>query len=108
MQEGYSASFLLDVRRKSCSRSNFAVNMVRELFSLEERKTSNVRGVLGKRQLDPNRLEKIRIATFQNYPCNAGEKEECCWRDACKAVDESCRRHNKEREKNKQKENMVP
>ena len=82
--------------------------MVRELFPLEERKISNIRGVLGKKKLDPVKIECIRVATFQMYPCSTGENEDRCWKDACKAIDESCRRYNKEREKIRQKENIPP
>ena len=47
-------------KNKSCSRRNFAARLVRELFTIEERKTCNVRGVLGKDQLDPSVVEYIK------------------------------------------------
>lgn len=98
----------MDVKRQSCSRNNFATNMVRKLFPLEERRISNVKGVLGKKQLDPEILSQIREATFQMYPCDSGEKQDTSWRVCCKAIDESCRRFNKEREKQRMKENIPP
>ena len=106
----FSADFLLGVKKDSCSRNNFAANMVRRLFPEEERKCSNVKGVLGKKKLDPEKLSQVRKATFQLYPCESGEKEDNSWKLCCKAIDESCRRFNKEREKRKmkEKENVAP
>ena len=48
VQLALSSIDVVKVRNKSCSRKNFAANLVRKLFSDEEMKTSNVRGVLGK------------------------------------------------------------
>ena len=64
----FTPSFLASIRAGICSRLNFSVNMVRSLFSLEERKASNVGGKLGKKQLDPQRIIRIKEATFQTYP----------------------------------------
>ena len=98
----------MDVKKRSCSRNNFATNMVRELLSIEEWKKSNVKGVLGKEKIDSKKLENVQEATFHMYPCNSGEKEDQSWKMCCKAINESCRRFNKEREKNKLKENVPP
>ena len=92
------SAFLCKVKRESCSRSNFAANLVRKLFSVEERRKSNVRGKLGKQQLDPNRMEQIRQATMEMYPCETRENEAHVWTYCCKAVDESCRRLNRAKE----------
>ena len=73
--------------------------MVRELFPVEERMKSNVNGVLGKEQLNPEKLTLVKEATFQMFPCDVGEREDYAWRMCCKAIDESCHRFNKEREK---------
>ena len=43
-----SAAFLIQMRGNSCSRGNFAANLCRQWFSLEERKSSNVCGKNGK------------------------------------------------------------
>ena len=64
----FTPSFLASIRAGICSRLNFSVNMVHSLFSLEERKASNVGGKLGKKQLDPQRIIRIKEATFQTYP----------------------------------------
>lgn len=89
------APFLCEVKQESCSRSNFACNLVRKLFSTEERRKSNVRGKLGKQQLDPTKMRQVRQATFQMYPCESRENEAHVWTYCCKAVDESCRRLNR-------------
>ena len=101
----FSTPFLLEIKRQSSSRGKFATNMVRKVIPEEERKVSNVRGVLGKKQLNPVKLAQIKEATFQLYPCEYGESLDNCWRACCKAIDESCRRFNKTREKQKMKEN---
>lgn len=84
-----------EVRLKSCSRSNFCSNMVRQLYSVEERKRSNVRGKLGKSKLDPTRLAIVHQTAFQVYPLATGEREETVWSHCIKAIDESCRRLNR-------------
>ena len=88
----HTAGIVNEVRLLSCSRSNFCANMVRQLFTVEERMRSNVRGKLGKSQLDPARLAVIRQAALQMYPLGTGEREELVWRQCIKAIDESCRR----------------
>ena len=47
---------LFHIKNKSCSRKNFTANLVKQLFSEKTLKNSNVRGVLGKTQLDPFKL----------------------------------------------------
>ena len=59
-QSQFSAAFLLEVKRQSVSRNKFATNMIRKLIPLDERKVSNVKGVLGKKKLDPEKLSQIR------------------------------------------------
>ena len=98
--------WLPDCRGKDAerSRSNFAVNLVRRLFTTEERKISNVKGVMGKRKLDPDVMQQIKGATFQLFPCDTMENEGHVWTYCCKAIDECCHRLNRVKEK----ENMHP
>ena len=84
----FSASLLTAVRRQSCLRNNFAANLVRNVFSAAEMRVSNVRGVLGKQKLDPQKIEQIQEAVFQVYPCGTGERCEEVWRACSKAIDE--------------------
>ena len=91
----FTASVLIEAQRQSCSRNNFTANLVRKIFSAEEMKISNVRGVLGKMRLDPRKIDQINKVVFQMYPCGTGEKPDSIWRACCKAIDESCRRLNR-------------
>jgi len=91
----FTPSFLASIRARSCSRQNFAVNLVRSLFTVNERKVSNVAGVLGKKKLDPKRIVRIKEATFQTYPLEAGETIVGAWALCIKSIDESCRRLNR-------------
>lgn len=90
-----TTSFLAQHRSKSCSRQNFAANLVRALYSHEERKESNVAGKLGKKQLNKGTMTDIRAAVFQIYPLGVGEREEKAWSACITAIDESCRRLNR-------------
>lgn len=91
----FSASFLMDLKSQSCSRANFASKLARTQFTEEERKNSNVKGVLGKKKLDQKKMIQIKEAVFQIYPCESGESQHSAWITCCKAVDESCRRLNR-------------
>ena len=84
-----------EVRLRSCSRSNVCANMVHHLYSIEERKTSNVRGKLGKHALDPVRLAIVHRSAFEVYPLATGEQEDMMWHQRIKSIDEVCRRLNR-------------
>ena len=45
--------------RASASRKNFVANLVRRVFTMEERASSNVKGVLGKQKLDPAKIAYV-------------------------------------------------
>ena len=77
---------------KSCSRRNFAVNLVRELFSEEVRKNSNVAG-RGKEQLD--KVKYVKSTVFKFHPCTQADKVSDVWKDCIAMIDESNRRLNK-------------
>ena len=55
---------------KSCSRPNFAVNLVRELFSEEIRKISGRK----KERLDEEKMAYIKATVFQFHPYPQTEK----------------------------------
>ena len=78
------------IRANSCSRENFASKLVKELFTVEERSTSNVKGVLGKEKLDENKIKYIQKITFENYPCSSLEHQKC-WAKCVKAIDSASR-----------------
>ena len=95
--EEFTFAFLMDVKSQSCSRANLASKLVKHLFTKEERKNSNVKGVVGKSQLDPKRLIKIKESVFQIWPCETGETQSSAWNQCCKAIDEAGRRLNKKK-----------
>jgi len=76
---------------KSCSRPNFAVNLVRELFSEDIRKISNVSG-RGKKRLDEEKMAYIKATVFQFHPCPQAEKISEKWKECVIMIDESNRR----------------
>ena len=84
-----------DVQLQSCSRNNFHVNLVNCLFSLEARRSSNVKGKLGKCRLDPVRLLSVRQFVLELYPLAGGESEDVAWWQCIKATDEASRRLNR-------------
>lgn len=90
-----SAGFLAAIKSKSCSRVNFSANLVRSLFTEEERKTSNVNGKNKKKKLDEVRMQSVKEATMYMYPCEVGKKVEQVWIGCIKAIDESNRRINR-------------
>lgn len=89
-----TAAFLADVKAKSSSRSNFATNLSRHMFSEEVRGNSNVAGKCGKLQLDSTIISKIKTACFQMYPLSGNETELIEWKRCHRAIDEGCRRLN--------------
>ena len=86
---------------KSCSRKNFSSLLVKELFSEEVRKSSNVSGKLGKKQLDPNIIEYVKVTTFERWPLAQAEKMEKEWQECKAAIDESNRRLSRKVKKTK-------
>ena len=82
------------IQRNSCSRRNFAVNLVRNIFDEDTRKLSNVAGKLGKLKMNPVLMEYIKSVTFQYYSLEPFEKEKKEWHNCVVAIDESNRRLN--------------
>ena len=86
---------LYSLRLKSCSRANFSVNLVREIFSKEERQESNVKGKRGKKKLSEGKMSIVQEKSFQIYPLANGEDYYKSWRLCERAIDESNRRLNR-------------
>ena len=74
---------------------------MKELFSEEVRKSSNVSGKLGKKQLDPNIIEYVKVTTFEHWPLTQAEKMEKEWQECKAAINEYNSRLNKEVTKTK-------
>ena len=82
------------IQKNSCSRRNFAVNLVRNIFDEDTRKLSNIGGKLGKLKMNPVLMEYVKSLTLQYYPLEPFEKEKTEWSKCIIAVDESNRRLN--------------
>jgi len=91
---GFNISYLSTIKKKSASRTNFAVSLVRDNFDQQTRAKSNVLDKCDKQQLDPKVIEKIKTATFQMYPLDGSESMTLAWRKCHVAIDKSCRRLN--------------
>ena len=74
------------------SRRNLAGRLTDCLFTLEEKQTSNFRGVLKKERLDMKKTEAIRRACLSSYPPLQHEPPHAFERDIREGVDEMCRR----------------
>ena len=86
------AEKLVSVRIQSSSKRSFAKNVAVLAFTRQERMTSNVKGVLGKKQLSPNRIEKIKQVVFNHFPLETGETYEKAWSSCRNAIDENSRK----------------
>ena len=80
------------IRRKSCSRKNFAAKLVEVTFDKDTRSRSNVAGKLGKLKL---KIEYVKSLVFQHFPLEENEKQETEWPLCVVAIDEKNRRLNK-------------
>ena len=66
---------LVVIRNESSSRRNFAKNVATRAYSEEKRKSSNVKGKVGKNQLSPTRMEGVKKAVFCQFPLEGWENE---------------------------------
>ena len=74
---------------------NFAANINRRIFSFTERSNCNVRGKLGKRKLDEEKVEYIKRIAFRMFPLESKETVKTAWNACITAIDEVNRRLNK-------------
>ena len=89
---GMSPNLVKVLDRESGSRKNLASKLVRQVFSLTERGSSNVMGLKGKCRLDPKRIELVQSLTFALRPMKPGENEDHIWKKECvKAIDSANR-----------------
>ena len=92
-----TADMVKEARSRSNSRSNFATNLVRQLFDENTRAKSNIAGVCKKEKLDPKKIAAVKRSTLHVYPLAYGESELIAWKKCHLAIDESCRRLNKKK-----------
>ena len=73
------------------AREEFSRHLVDQFFSYDDLADANVRGVKGKRLLDPNKIQKIRDTVFRTYPLRSNENEEYFWKFICDKINAKCR-----------------
>ena len=88
-----SMDILLKLKNEANSRRNFALQQAEQMFTYDERLTSNCQGKRGKKQLD-KRLEIIRQNTLRLWPLENKEDESKAWHDCRRAIDEGGRQLN--------------
>ena len=93
---------LMEIKRGSCSRKNFASKLNAELFDIETRKKSNIAGKKNKLKLNPVLVDYIRSAVFQYWPLEGNERFETEWRACHIAIEEKNRQLNNKLSKQKQ------
>ena len=74
------------------SRRNLAGRLAAQIFPAEERKLSNVRSALGKKRLDPLKVNAIFTVCLQKFPLDRLETRLLVGKDMRNAVDETCRK----------------
>ena len=79
------------------SRKNLAGKLALAIFTPDERKTSNCRGVRGKKKLDPSRLKAIKLACITEYRPKSSDDKALILKELRISVDEACRRQPKKK-----------
>ena len=74
------------------SRRNLAGRLTQTLFTENEKRISNVRGVAGKVALDVWKVEAIQEACYQQFPADRTESKIATDRELRNAMDEICRK----------------
>ncbi|XP_022111676.1 uncharacterized protein LOC110990900 [Acanthaster planci] len=90
-----SPATVCEARDSATSVPNYALSLVRKLFTEEEMKVGNCKGVKGKHPLDPQRLKFVKQEVAK-HPEVIAIKFNTYWkRDCIRAIDEGCRRLNR-------------
>ena len=87
---------IIALQAKSTSTMNFAVRLMREMFTLDELEGKNIAGARGKDRVDPNRVEIIKDIVFRVYRTLPSDRD-YVWRCCRKAMDSFMRRMKRER-----------
>lgn len=88
-----SKEYLAALKTKSTSAKNFAVRLMRELFTKVELEGKNISGSRGKDQVDPERIKTIKELVFKMYN-TLPEDMDLEWRNCRKAMDSFLRSKN--------------
>jgi len=77
---------LFQLRSRASSERNFAVHLLRHMFTPSELEGRNVRGVGGKLPLNAEKISKIKEIVFRFFPASLSQQD-FVWRDCRKAID---------------------
>lgn len=82
---------LAQIKCKSCSIGNFAVQLLRHIFDHSELENRNCTGTRGKEPVDPDRLRFVKETVYDVYAISADDKINT-WKHCIRAIDEYLRR----------------
>ena len=82
---------LSKIRRKSCSRGNFAKNLLAKIIPEEEWIKSNVHGKRGKEAISPHIVNYVKQCSFYMYPLESNESMEQAWGFCVRSMDTGAR-----------------
>lgn len=82
---------LTQIKCKSCSIGNFAVQLLRHIFDQNELYNKNCTGTRGKEAVDPDRLRFVKETVYEVYAISSDDKINT-WKHCIRAIDEYLRR----------------
>lgn len=85
---------LTQIKCRSCSIGNFAVQLLRHIFENAELENKNCTGTRGKEAVDPDRLRFVKETVFDVYAIASDDKVNT-WKHCIRAIDEFLRRPKK-------------
>ncbi|KAK2549599.1 BEN domain-containing protein 3 [Acropora cervicornis] len=91
LPEYISQEELNQIKCKSCSIGNFAVQLLRHIFDHTELENRNCTGTRGKEPVDPDRLRFVKDTVYDVYGISSDEKINT-WKHCIRAIDEYLRR----------------
>ena len=78
---------LSKIRRKNCSRGNFAKNLFAEILPEDEWVKLNVNGKRGKDTISPHIVNYVKQSSFYIYPLESNESMEQAWGFCVRSID---------------------
>ena len=91
LPEYISQEELAQIKCKSCSIGNFAVQLLRHIFDHTELENKNCTGTRGKEPVDPDRLRFVKETVYDVYAITSDDKINT-WKHCIRAIDEYLRR----------------
>ncbi|XP_071949888.1 uncharacterized protein [Antedon mediterranea] len=91
-----SPDTVAEVHRWATSPRNFALGLVRKLFTKDEMRNSNVNGKQGREKLDPVRIRIVKDLVIEYYKIPFIDQS-FIWKHCIISIDEGCRRLRRKR-----------